>query len=280
MLQTLAIFLVSSAGSVLGAAVNPHPWIPAGAGDVRSPCPALNALANHGFLPHNGRGMTVPILVQGLSEGLNVSPDFTIAIGSLGLTAGKRQLGAFDLDELQQHNFPIEHDASLSRQDTYFGSANPFNNATWQQYLAFFKDAEVVSISAASNGKYARVKDSQQRNPTFTYGPQQFVLSYGEVALYQSVLGNPLTGTPKTSYVRTFFEQERLPYEEGWTKSLIPTTLPSLVALVLQLNAANGEAIPEGVVLTTNTLKNAFSGLSVLTGLPIVGPVVGELLGA
>jgi hypothetical protein len=280
MLKSLVLVAVSSISTVFSAAVDPHPWIPAGAGDVRSPCPALNSLANHGFLPHSGRGMTIPILLKGLSDGLNVGPDFTIAIGSLALAAGKRQLGAFDLDELQQHNFPIEHDASLSRQDTFFGNANDFNNATWQQYLAFFKDADVVSIEAASKGKYARVQDSQKRNPTFTYGPQQFVLSYGEVALYQSVLGDPFKGTPKTKYVRTFFEQERLPYEEGWQKTTVPTTLASLVTLVLQLNAASGEAIPEGVLLTENTLKQAFSGLSVLTGLPIVGPVLGGLLGA
>ena len=31
-----------------------HAWVAPGAGDQRGPCPGLNALANHGYLPHNG----------------------------------------------------------------------------------------------------------------------------------------------------------------------------------------------------------------------------------
>jgi hypothetical protein len=31
-----------------------HAFNPPGAGDKRGPCPGLNALANHGYLPHNG----------------------------------------------------------------------------------------------------------------------------------------------------------------------------------------------------------------------------------
>ncbi|KAJ7619667.1 hypothetical protein FB45DRAFT_1033517 [Roridomyces roridus] len=31
-----------------------HPYIPARSGDSRSPCPALNALANHGYIPRRG----------------------------------------------------------------------------------------------------------------------------------------------------------------------------------------------------------------------------------
>ena len=31
-----------------------HAWVAPRAGDQRGPCPGLNALANHGYLPHNG----------------------------------------------------------------------------------------------------------------------------------------------------------------------------------------------------------------------------------
>lgn len=29
-------------------------FVPPGAGDIRGPCPGLNALANHNYIPHNG----------------------------------------------------------------------------------------------------------------------------------------------------------------------------------------------------------------------------------
>ena len=65
---------------------------------VRSPCPGLvrivhwahntqllmtmrqNALANHGFIHHDGRNMTVPHLLEGLAAGLNVGADFSVAV--------------------------------------------------------------------------------------------------------------------------------------------------------------------------------------------------------
>ena len=37
-----------------------HAWAPPGAGDLRGPCPGLNALANHGYFPRNG---IVPLAV-------------------------------------------------------------------------------------------------------------------------------------------------------------------------------------------------------------------------
>lgn len=94
-------------------------WSPPGPGDVRSPCPGLNSLANNGFLPHNGKGITIPILIKALKDGLNVGADFATVIGGAGLLSVPHNLLAtsFDLNNLNEHNFPIEHDASLSRAD-------------------------------------------------------------------------------------------------------------------------------------------------------------------
>lgn len=50
-------------------------WSPPGAGDVRSPCPGINSLANHGFLPHDGKGITIPDLIAALDTALKyISP--------------------------------------------------------------------------------------------------------------------------------------------------------------------------------------------------------------
>lgn len=37
-----------------------HKWVAPGPGDIRGPCPGLNALANHGYFPHSG---VVPLTV-------------------------------------------------------------------------------------------------------------------------------------------------------------------------------------------------------------------------
>jgi hypothetical protein len=62
-------------------------------------------------------------------------------------------------------------------------------------------------------------------------------------------------------------EEERLPYDEGWRPPSTQTTLLTLGDMILALNAANGEVVPEGLEITTNTLKLAFGGYDPVTGL-------------
>lgn len=41
-----------------------HAFVAPGSGDLRGPCPGLNAMANHGYIPHNGVA-TITQFVQG-----------------------------------------------------------------------------------------------------------------------------------------------------------------------------------------------------------------------
>ncbi|KAI0758969.1 Chloroperoxidase [Fomes fomentarius] len=99
-----------------------HPYVPAGSDDSRSPCPALNALANHGYLPHDGRNLTQAQLVSALSKVYNISSGFgsVLALGGL-LLCGHKKPGltlarTVDLHDLARHN-AIEHDGSLVHDD-------------------------------------------------------------------------------------------------------------------------------------------------------------------
>ncbi|KAL6712178.1 hypothetical protein ACN47E_000055 [Coniothyrium glycines] len=247
-------------------------WQPAGAGDVRSPCPGLNSLANHNFIHHDGRNMTIPHLIQGLAAGLNMGADFTTVIGGAGLLASSNPLGgSFDLSDLSKHNFPIEHDASLSRVDAALGNHIPFDSATWQQTLSFFDGKATTDIPTASRAKYARFQDSLARNPQFVYGPREAVLSYGENALYLSTLADPVSGMAKIEYVRSMFEKERLPVDLGWTPSRTPITLVSLGAMVVQLNLNSPDASAETMKITADSYKDvliaAAGGTKILSDL-------------
>lgn len=53
--------------------------------------------------------------------------------------------------------------------------------------------------------RYNRISTETERDSKFTYTPQQYVLSYGETALYLSVLGDPTTGVAPLDYVKIFF---------------------------------------------------------------------------
>ncbi|KAJ3481539.1 hypothetical protein NLJ89_g12202 [Agrocybe chaxingu] len=53
-----------------------HPWKPLRPGDIRGPCPGLNTLASHGYLPRNGVATPAQIItatMEGASQ--SVIPD-------------------------------------------------------------------------------------------------------------------------------------------------------------------------------------------------------------
>lgn len=84
--------------------------------DSRSPCPALNTLANHGYLPRNGRNLSVFDLIVGLMKGYNLSLPLAafLSIGGFFLL---RKLHNLSLHEIGEHG-RVEHDASLVHNDT------------------------------------------------------------------------------------------------------------------------------------------------------------------
>lgn len=124
-----------------------------------------------------------------------------------------------DLDRLREHNYLLEHDASLSRQDYFLGDDLHFNQATFDTVLSHFT-GPVTTIQEASDARYARVKDSLARNPKVVYGARQLVLSYGETALYMSIMGDPVTGKAPISFVKELFGESAF-CREAYTSLLL-----------------------------------------------------------
>ncbi|KAM0798671.1 hypothetical protein BDR22DRAFT_881597 [Usnea florida] len=51
-----------------------YAWVAPGTGDQRGPCPGLNALANHGYLPHNGVA-DVPTIISAVNNAYGMGID-------------------------------------------------------------------------------------------------------------------------------------------------------------------------------------------------------------
>lgn len=214
---------------------------------------------------------------------MNIGADFTLLIGTAGIGSNPSPLElSFDLDMLDRHDVFIEHDASLSRADASTGNDYSFNQTIWDTVLAYYTGMTDATISVAAKAKFNRVTTEDARDPEFTYGPTQFVLSYGETALYLSTMGDPTTGVAPLDFVNSLFEEERLPYEQGWRPTVEPTTLASLGQMIIELNAANGEVVPEGLILGSHSLGAVLVGLDGVTG-DVANPAlyaVAELTGA
>ena len=109
-------------GCAAGANAVP-PWRRPSRHDLRSPCPALNTAANHGYLPRDGRDISIWTMITGLRACYNVSWVLAIlfTVGSFIIIrlsgVGRGWLWPrVDLDELAAHNV-LEHNASLTHAD-------------------------------------------------------------------------------------------------------------------------------------------------------------------
>ncbi|KAJ3798781.1 Chloroperoxidase [Lentinula aff. detonsa] len=113
-------------------------------GDLRSVCPALNAMANHGFIPRDGRNLTFFTLFHGLKACYGLSSSLATVLVTGGFLAiGRLPIhipfvsnlslfrvknpdgsispgGVIDLHLVGLHN-RVEHDASLVHLNTPLG---------------------------------------------------------------------------------------------------------------------------------------------------------------
>ncbi len=116
-------------------------WHPAGPGDHRSPCPGLNALANHGYINRNGRNITRNDIEAAAYKALGVGYDVTaIATINAQIAAEIFPNGVMSsLWALNATHNVIEHDASLSRNDKYLGKKTAHPHACTLTVMALWQ---------------------------------------------------------------------------------------------------------------------------------------------
>ncbi|KAL8666615.1 MAG: hypothetical protein Q9168_007449 [Polycauliona sp. 1 TL-2023] len=184
----------------------------------RSPCPAVNALANHGYLPRNGLNVSLEQFIAGFDESLNFDAEFVVFavdVYTNFTTTGNNN--TLNLNDLDHHAIPGEHDGSLSRNDIYFGDNHSFNKKIWNTVAANFHD-DTISLQTAGMARRNRFAAAEAINPKFTPSVNS---SLGETALYHKAMQGQNNAT-RTDFVRILFNEERIPYNEGYKKSSTP----------------------------------------------------------
>jgi len=176
---------------------------------VRSPCPAINALANHNILPHNGKAITQAMAVEALTTAFHLDSHIanTFSFAAVGANPD-RDAHSFDLDHLAKHGY-IEHDVSLSRGDTAFGSNSKFDKDLFDEVIRglYARSGDMTNWNSADEVRYERVRASRARHAKegkgWLFGLKEAIASYGETALYLSLLGKD--GVAPTKWVQVFF---------------------------------------------------------------------------
>ncbi|KAK6346921.1 hypothetical protein TWF696_007021 [Orbilia brochopaga] len=250
--------------------------------DLRSPCPVVNSLANHGYLPRDGRNVTTDDFLKCFQEILGLAPDtaqgltkpaFMLHTGQqtapdpvptpqenssswfpnfllsrlpalptldseFGL--GLRHAGqvndagqpVINLDQLSRHG-AVEHDVSLSRNDAGQGDNTSPQPFLLEQLFNSSSDGKVMTIADFARLRHKRLEQQKRDNPELKFGVREAILAFGESALILCVWGASRTGgydKIPVEYLKALFGEERLPFEEGWSRRTIPVTLAEVTA--------------------------------------------------
>ncbi|TIC99434.1 putative sterigmatocystin biosynthesis peroxidase stcC [Colletotrichum higginsianum] len=235
--STLALSLVLSADA-FAVRRGANDWSAPTAADRRSPCPMVNSLANHGYLPRTGLNISLADLIVGFTAAVNLDPAATTLVGQKALlTSTTGNNATFNLDDLNTHGV-IEHDGSLSRNDIYFGDNHSFNRTIWESVASHFTEP-TISIPTAAKARKARLQAAASVNPEFTLTADGAQFSFIETALYLSVFGNLDSGDANTEWVKVLFGEERLPFAEGFSRSTSPITAAGILGLVGKVAVAS-----------------------------------------
>lgn len=140
----------------------------------------MNTLANHGYLPRDGKNLTQDIVSAGLRDGLNFDQSLTKIMFEQALPANPLPNATwFDLDQLNRHNV-LEHDASLSRMDAYYGNNHLFNPEVFAQTKRYWTHT-TLNATMLANSKLTRQLESRAFNPDYTFSESTEQFSLGEV---------------------------------------------------------------------------------------------------
>jgi len=201
---------------------NPHAFHPPTESDIRGPCPALNALANHGYLPRNGRDITPQDLITALQHPntyrISAPLARVLVYGGLFLI---HELGfkikPITLHALARHNC-IEHDASVVHLNT-----NPGHKyapvETNQVLLRGFLRDEFISIEHVAQRR-VELEDASPLD-----GLHQEI-ARGEWALVLDIFGKKSKERIPTDFLHIWLKDNR--FAEGW----MPTHQQTLFATV------------------------------------------------
>ncbi|TMW59152.1 hypothetical protein Poli38472_007297 [Pythium oligandrum] len=185
----------------------------------RTPCPGLNALANHGYLPRDGLNVKKTELKAAVMKYYNIDDS---AASTLTSTLPE----TFDLNYLGTHGF-IEHDASLAHADTYFGKdPAAVDSELLEDMYSRFTDEGVLGVQQLGELRKDRLASCKAQNPNCTFVERQVFLAYGETAFLLNGLGDIATNTIDKDTFQSFVEFERIP--EGFER---PTQLTAQILL-------------------------------------------------
>ncbi|KAK0492765.1 Chloroperoxidase [Armillaria luteobubalina] len=201
--------------------VSGHEYRPPQPGDSRSVCPALNTMANHGYIPRDGKNLTIPTVISGLKACYGLSTGLA-AFLTIGGFLWISRLFTINLYDIGRHG-RVEHNASLVHADTPEGEdyAPVKIHEDWVEQVVGdiqpcaleCRQASLVNAEDVARMRVRREKTSPVMDAVHAE------VARGEMALILGIWetkGENKTGVP-LPWLLEWLGKEKLP--EGWAPS-------------------------------------------------------------
>ncbi|KAI1329874.1 Chloroperoxidase [Xylariaceae sp. FL0255] len=241
--------------------------------DIRCACPVVNTLANHGYLPRDGRNARVgdftaamnqlglsyalgntlsnPIFLEREPDGRPKKRSFIAKIwyyiqNPWAVVFSKfalRNPGQVDsmghpcvnIDQLSAPGV-VEHDVSLTRRDYGQGDNHTKQNDLVEALLASSSDGGITLTARDLVAfRQRRIEEQKANNPHLTPGADKSSIGSGEIAFILDVFGDGKSIA--CDRARAIFMEERLPTKEGWKKRWWTVGLVELVRSAMKIGS-------------------------------------------
>ncbi|TFK23902.1 aromatic peroxygenase precursor [Coprinopsis marcescibilis] len=211
-----------------------HPFRAPGPNDQRGPCPGLNTLANHGYLPRDGVATPSQIIsasMAGFNMDIQAAKLATyighlldgnpvtdlLSIGGKTSRTGPDPKGPSKVSGLRTHG-TFEGDASMTRGDDFFGDNFNPNRKLFDQLKEFSKryGGGYYNLTVARELRYHRIKQSIDTNPTFELMGHRHFTAFSEAVFPTSMfvdgrVSGPLAAHLDMKPAESFFMNMRYP---------------------------------------------------------------------
>jgi len=195
-------------------------FVPPKDGDSRCSCPALNAMANHGILPHDGKNIKFTEMTEKIRTAFNFSPSFCVFVPVFAARMLNKDYNkdTISLQELDMHN-GIEHDASLTREDSALVGDQSRPHLPYIKELldsASGKDKEgnvILTPKDLSDYSSKRRVDAKATNPDFTLSTFHKMFGSSNSSTMLTIFGG------RVEDLKALLIDERLP--EGWQPRIL-----------------------------------------------------------
>ncbi|KAH6881249.1 aromatic peroxygenase precursor, partial [Coprinopsis sp. MPI-PUGE-AT-0042] len=235
-----------------------HPFLKPTSRDIRGPCPGLNTLANHGYLPRGGVA-TPQHIVKAVMEGFNMENSLATfvtyaaflvdgnPVTNLMSIGGKTNRTGIDPEKpaivggLNTHGV-FEGDTSMTRGDFSDGDNHSLNRTLWAQFVEYSDThgGGFYNLSTAHALRTQRIAQSLATNPNFDFTSPRYFTAFAESVFPINFFrdGRIADGKLDMASAESFFIEERFP--DDFHRKPTPGGLEGFEYLVLRARILPG----------------------------------------